>query len=284
MILEDPDAYERVKGQSLLYLGNHQVQVESVIFPTMIQVLGDRRISTIASAEHLKGWLGLLDKFIYAYPGVDYPKNIVYFDQNDRQSMFKIIDDFKANIKKEGISVFLHAEGKLGLSCRHGVKNLSSVFIDLAEECNLPIVPVRFVGGLPVQEMETTLDFPLGYGRQDYYLGKPILVEDIKKLPYAERRRFVMNAINNLGPSPEVEEPLPPNIEFEQAIKNWMKGKDVIEAQAVVFKTLESVTDKTDEIAMALIDRGNGKKVTFNNDEIGRWLEDVAQHLCELKL
>ncbi len=284
LILEDPDAYERVKGQSLLYLGNHQVQVESVIFPTMIQVLGDRRISTIASAEHLKGWLGLLDKFIYAYPGVDYPKNIVYFDQNDRQSMFKIIDDFKANIKKEGISVFLHAEGKLGLSCRHGVKNLSSVFIDLAEECNLPIVPVRFVGGLPVQEMETTLDFPLGYGRQDYYLGKPILVEDIKKLPYAERRRFVMNAINNLGPSPEVEEPLPPNIEFEQAIKNWMKGKDVIEAQAVVFKTLESVTDKTDEIAMALIDRGNGKKVTFNNDEIGRWLEDVAQHLCELKL
>ncbi|MCP4602228.1 MAG: beta keto-acyl synthase [Proteobacteria bacterium] len=287
LILEDPEAFKKVQGRSLLYLGNHQVQVESAILPAMLQVLCERRVVTIAKSDHLTGWIGLLDRFVYSHPQVidlNYPKNIVYFNQNDRKSMFDIIDDFKARIIEEGISVFLHVEGKLGLSCRNPVKNLSSVFVDLAKDCDLSIVPVRFVGGLPTEEMKTSLDFPLGYSKQDYYIGRPISIEELEELPYADRRRFVINAINNLGPSNDDETPNPPNPDFEKAVKSWMVEKDVSESQAVVFKTLESVTEETDTAAMALIKKANGELADFDNDEEGQWLSDVAYHLYESKL
>ena len=146
VILENPAAFEKVRNRSLLYLGNHQIQVESMLFPLLTQVLTQRRIVTIADAAHKTGWIGALNNIVYSYPGIDYPKNIVYFDQNDRKSLFNIIDTFKEQIKKQGISVFLHTEGRLGLTCKNPVKILSSVFIDMALESDLPIVPVRFTG------------------------------------------------------------------------------------------------------------------------------------------
>ena len=105
-----------------------------MLFPLLAQVLTQRRIVTIANATHKTGWIGALNDIIYSHPGINYPKNIVYFDQTDRKSLFNIIDKFKEQIKKEGISIFLHTEGRLGLTCKKPVKVLSSVFIDMAIE------------------------------------------------------------------------------------------------------------------------------------------------------
>lgn len=281
LILEDADAFEKVKGQSLLFLGNHQVQVESLLFPMMIQVLTERRVVTIASSIHRKGWVGRLYDCWYEYPGVDFPKNIVYFDQNDRESMFDILNYFKSKIKEEGICVFLHVEGCLGLSCRLPVTKMSSVFTDLSVEAKIPIVPVKFSGGLPTVEMKATNDFPFGYSKQEYHVGRPIPYEKLDAMPYAQRRQYVIDAINQLGPSHETEVPNAPDPAFEKNVKKWMKTKNVSEVQAVIFKALENIPGELDDASVRLIEKGKKSKIRFSNDAKGKWLKKMAGYLFD---
>jgi len=283
VILENPTAFEKVRNRSLLYLGNHQIQVESMLFPLLTQVLTQRRIVTIADAAHKTGWIGSLNDIIYSYPGINYPKNIVYFDQNNRKSLFNIIDTFKEEIKKQGISVFLHTEGRLGLTCKNPVKVLSSVFIDMALESDLPIVPVRFTGGLPVEKLEKTLDFPVGYGKQDYYIGTPILPETLKKLNYADRRKMVINAINHLGGANAQETPGKPAPDFISAVDSWRKQTGASEVKAVLFKALDMLTDPPEkkEIHETLLKRGHGETIEFQVNDKGRWLKRLTDWLFE---
>jgi 3-hydroxymyristoyl/3-hydroxydecanoyl-(acyl carrier protein) dehydratase len=281
LIVDDIDAFEKTNGQSVIYLGNHQVQVESLLFPMMIQVLSQRRVVTIASAEHQKGWVGRLNDLWYEHPGLTLPKHIVYFDQNDRKSMFEILDFFKSKVSEEGISIFLHVEGKLGLSCRTPVSKMSSVFIDLSQEARLPIVPVKFAGGLPVNEMKKMIDFPIGYGKQDYYVGRPISPEALEALPYAKRRKHVIDAINNLGPSYKEEIPHLPDTAFEKRVKKRIKNKTVSEVQAVIIEALETATGDKDIDARSLIEKDRDSKMRFTDDEKGRWLSKMARFLFD---
>jgi hypothetical protein len=274
VVLEDPESFEGIKNSSVIYLANHQVQVESLLFPMVIQFLTNRRAITIANAIHQTSWLGPLDELIYRYPGVTYPRNIVYFKQTARESMFDLIENFKAKIRSEGASVFLHVEGELGLSCRSPVRKLSSVFIDLATDLNIPIVPVRFVGGLPVKKMKTTLEFPLGYCKQDYHVGRPISPKELIALPYAERRNRVIEALNSVGPSHDVETPYSPDPDFIKDVNSWIDDKGVAEVQAVLFKTMERLKNLGHE-SKAFI-RGAHKGFSFGNDPKGRWLADLA--------
>ncbi|MDY6935445.1 MAG: beta-ketoacyl synthase N-terminal-like domain-containing protein [Spirochaetota bacterium] len=281
LILEDPAILKSIHGRSVLYLANHQVQVESMLFPMMMQVLTEKRVMPIANSDHQNGWIGMLNEFTYSYPGVTYPRNIVFFDQNDRRSMFDIIEGFKAMIDREGISVFLHVEGKLGLSCRNPVKILSSVFIDMAISSNLPIVPIRFIGGLPVEEMGIPLDFPVGYCKQDYYIGSPIFPEELNAMPYAERRKYVIKSINNLGHPNKTEKPNPPNTRFKKEVEAWMAKTGSTEIKAVLFKVLEGLTDTTDKETQALINAIREGKLLIKNNEKGKWISDLAQWLIE---
>jgi acyl transferase domain-containing protein/3-hydroxymyristoyl/3-hydroxydecanoyl-(acyl carrier protein) dehydratase len=282
LIVDDVDSFEKTKGQSVLFLGNHQVQVESLLFPMLIQVLSERRVITIASAEHQKGWVGRLNDLWYDYPGVHLPRHIVYFDQNDRKSMFNILNYLKSKVLEDGISIFLHVEGKLGLSCRKPVSKMSSVFIDLAQEMKLPIVPVRFAGGLPIDEMKETIDFPIGYGKQDYYVGCPIACEEIEAMPYAKRRKHVVDAINNLGPSNGAEMPHLPDTAFEKSVKERMRNKNVSEVQAVLFTALENSAGDKDIDALRLIEKDRNSKMQFANDEKGLWLSRMDRFLSDV--
>ena len=279
LIIEDPKAFDSVKHRSALYLGNHQVQIESILFSILAQVLSASRIVTIADANHRTGSLGHLNDRLFAYPGVNNPGNIIYFNQNDRQSMFTIIDGLKSAIAEHGISVFLHVEGKLGLSCRNPVNGLSSVFVDLALAANLPIVPVRFVGGLPIAQMKVTLDFPVGYCKQDYYVGRPIMPDELRTLTYAQRRNLVIRAINTLGPSNQEEVPGAPNLAFGNAVKAWINKTGATEFKAVLFKVVEALTSTSAEETRDLIKAACGDRTGLANDAKGRWLSEMADWL-----
>lgn len=280
IVLEDPVAFDAVKDRSLLYLANHQVQSESILFSMIVKVLAKRRMVVISDSIHQTRWTGPVDELMYRYPGVNYPKTIVYFTQSNRKSMFDILEDFKQKIREEGVSVFLHPEGKLGLSCRHPVKTLSSVFLDLAIDMDLPIIPVKFAGGLPVEEMKDVRDFPMGYGRQDYHIGKPILPEELKKQAYADRRKLVIDAINGLGPSCKTERPNPPDPVFMKEVSSWIAEKGVSEVQAVIFKAFERLQDHDPE-SRRFIQRAYDKSVTFGDDPKGKWLSELAAWLFD---
>ncbi|MEL7372134.1 MAG: hypothetical protein AAFN74_24625, partial [Myxococcota bacterium] len=74
----------------------------------------------------------------------------------------------------------------------------------LAMAVDLPVTPVRFVGGLPTTPVETKLEFPFGMGKQDYYIGRPMMPEELASLSYKARVERVIDAINSLGPTNEV--------------------------------------------------------------------------------
>ena len=279
LVIEDHEAFEKIRDRGLLYLANHQVQIESMFFTGLTHYLNDAQTIAIANATHKQGWMGPLNELAYAYPLVEYPRNIVYFDQGDQQSMFGILDEYKKRIIKEGVSVFIHCEGKLALTCREPVRNLSSVFIDMALDCRLPIVPVRLTGALPVEPMESTRDFPMGYCKQDYHIGRPIMPEELEAMPYAERRKVVMAAINGLGPLNSEEVPLPPDPDFAREVEAWMQKTGVPEVQAVMYKTLENARYPLSDETKAILDLVQKDKPIDTSDARGKWLEQFSRWL-----
>ncbi len=111
-------------------------------------------------------------------------------------------------------------------------------------------------------------------------MGKPIMPEKLSGLPYAERRKKVLKAINDLGPSYKVEKPNKPDKDFEKDVTSWMKEKGVNEVQAVLYKVLERL-DIRDAETDLFIKKAYDKNVSFGNDEKGRWLSELATWLFE---
>ena len=60
------------------------------------------------------------------------------------------------------------------------VEKMSGAFIDMAMQVNAPVVPIRFVGGLPADPMDRRIEFPLGMGTQDIYIGRPMPIEQFQ--------------------------------------------------------------------------------------------------------
>jgi hypothetical protein len=111
----------------------------------------------------------------------------------------------------------VHVEGTRARSCREPVTRVSSVFTDLAVELNMPVIPVRFVGGLPVDPVPERLEFPFEGGQQDIVIGRPITPAELRELPLRERSRVVIEAIEGLRP--QDEQPLPSRGPLPQGAK-----------------------------------------------------------------
>jgi len=62
----------------------------------------------------------------------------------------------------------------------------------------VPIVPLRFAGGLPLAPVAEPLAFPVGYGKQDFWIGTPILPQAFASLPSAARKEAVLAALNGV--------------------------------------------------------------------------------------
>ena len=215
---EDLGAMRDIEGRSVLFLGNHEVQIESLLITILGSVLTDSVVITMANAKHEKGWVGQLIRDLFSYPECVDPKNIVYFNQSDPASMFDLIAHFKQQVAERQASVMVHAPGTRARSAGEQVERISSALIDMALDLNLVIVPVNFSGGLPHEQVsEDKLEFPFQQTGQDYRFGSPLLPEKLKELPYGERRRCVLDAINRIAPTSPG--PNPPELGFDQEIQ-----------------------------------------------------------------
>ena len=128
-------------------------------------------------AEHQQSWMRGLQDQIDVYPGIQPVDLMSYFNCNDPSDMFAQLNAIKNVIHKWGDSLRVHVEGTRALSCRQPIASLNTVFIDLALHLNVPLVPVTFVGGLPIEPVQTSLEFPIGYTHQDYHIGRAIYPE-----------------------------------------------------------------------------------------------------------
>jgi 3-hydroxymyristoyl/3-hydroxydecanoyl-(acyl carrier protein) dehydratase/1-acyl-sn-glycerol-3-phosphate acyltransferase len=245
VVLDDPDGIDALRGRSIVFLANHQVQIESPLFSFIVSGLLDTLIVAISAAEHRTQWVGSLYEATVAWPGVRDPANLLYFDQRQQATLPPILDRLRLRMERERASLLVHVEGELQRSAGRPVERMSSVFIDLSIAAGVPIVPVRFARGLPTVPASQDLQLPLGYGRQDYHLGRPLLPDALAALPYAERRRVVLAALNGVGPPLSEEEPAVPDEEFARAADRWQREHGLTDVQAALLVTMAASGDLT---------------------------------------
>ena len=282
MVFEDANNFNAIKGKPVLYLANHQVGVESILFGFSLTALSEYPINVVAKEEHKKSWINQLSNLIYSYPGLKHPDLMFYFDRSDQFSMLNLLGKIKTVMKEEGRSLLIHVEGTRSLSCQQPIKNLSAVFIDLAIELDIPIIPIGFTGGLPIEALETRSEFPIGYTQQNYHIGASISPSTLKQIPNAERKALVLERLNQLCEI-KTASPQTPEHSFEQAVHLWMKQKGVSEIQAVLYKTLEEISAPAPEIRTMLRGIREGYLQVSDSPE-SRWLGELGLWLSNGKL
>jgi len=276
VVVTDPAAFEAVRGRSLLYLGNHQVGVESLLFSIIASALGEVPTVTLAKDEHRTTWLGQLIKHCFTYPGVEDPRVISFFDREDKASLPRILGELAQEMTGPGRSVMVHIEGTRSLNCTTPVQKMSGAFIDMALAVNAPIVPIRFVGALPRTTLDKRLEFPVGMGRQDIWFGRPLLPEELQGMHYGERKELVINAINDLGPSNEMEDAFPGDAQFAERVGSWQADHGVSPEHAVLREVLAEIADPTTEVQDLL---SADSAESLNRGENGAWLSELGKRL-----
>jgi hypothetical protein len=172
----------------------------------------------------------------------------------------------------------VHPQGTRSQSCREPTTKISSLFLDLALELELPIVPVRFAGGLPVQPVSGKLEFPIGHCHQDYTIGAPILPEALRDLEYGERSRQVLSAMNALGPAPQHERPNASDPTFSRLVKQWQNETGASEIDATFLRILLEVEDTGPE-ATSLVEGARRGALRVGSDPKSLWLAELARRL-----
>jgi acyl transferase domain-containing protein/3-hydroxymyristoyl/3-hydroxydecanoyl-(acyl carrier protein) dehydratase/1-acyl-sn-glycerol-3-phosphate acyltransferase len=263
--LVDPAGFEKTRGKPALFLANHQVAIESILFGVVVSALSDLPIKVIAKAEHRHSWIGQLIQLTLEYPEARQERPILFFDRTNPAAMLDALRAYYESLKTSPSSLMVHVEGTRALSCRTPVTQVSSVFLDLAVEHDLPIVPVRFVGGLPAQPVEQRLEFPFG-GQQDIRIGSPIFPGDLRPLSLIDRTKLIVSAINGLAP------------DNEDAF--GLHSGD-LPVGTVLKESLRSCKSKCAETEM-LIAALQGHEVHWPQGRVGAWLREFADWLREI--
>ncbi len=275
VMTERPDTIDRLRGRSVIYLANHQVQIESLLISNLLPAISGVGMTTVSNAKHQERWIGELVRSLEAYPGCTSVAQIAYFDQSRPESMFEIIDAVRTEMTVGPHSFFVHTDGTRSQSCRDETQRCSSVFLDLALDLGIPIVPVRFTGGLPIDPIEGKAEFPVGHGKQRYWIGEPIEADRLAAMTLRERVDHVVGAINALGGPNREERPSPGDPVFAAAVDAQQRRAGTGEVYAGAWQVLAQCLTAGTETA-ALREAAAIGRYESDGSAVGNWLADVA--------
>ena len=176
-------------------------------------------------------------------------------------------------------SFFVHTDGTRSQSCRQATKRCSSVFLDMALELDLPIVPVRFTGGLPVDPISGKAEFPHEHAAQDYWIGEPIEADVLRAMSLRDRVEHVVSAINVLGGSNTFEQPNAPDPAFASRVADSQWRTGVNEVYAAAWHILVDRTSPSAETER--LRRYASTKSESDAASLGPWLREVAELFLE---
>jgi 3-hydroxymyristoyl/3-hydroxydecanoyl-(acyl carrier protein) dehydratase/1-acyl-sn-glycerol-3-phosphate acyltransferase len=234
--LEDPAAVCALRGRPVLFLANHQTLLESALFSVLAPAVTGSPIIALAKIEQRMSVLvQTMLRIFSAFPELP-GEPILYFDQRDPASLLSVTQRLQTAFSSQGRSALIHVEGTRNLTCRRTVRAISAALLDMAVAADVPILPVRFTGGLPVEPASHKLDLPVDFGKQDYWIGRPIFPEQIRGLSLVERKSLVLGAINSLGVPNDVEIPHPADAAFAAAIERRTKAAGIGVVEATVLE------------------------------------------------
>jgi 1-acyl-sn-glycerol-3-phosphate acyltransferase len=278
--IEDFASFKALQGPAL-FLANHQVAVESILFGCVATPWLSAPLHAIAKQEHASSWVGRLFERCYAWPGVRNPDAVFFQPYGDSQATLDLSGRLREILPQRRCGLLIHADATRVLSCLDPVHRMSGVFLELAIACDAPVAPVKFRGGLPVEPLEAFHDFPIGFGAQDFLIGRPISAAELSAAPYGRRREMVMERINSLGGALEAERPSPPDRAFKADVRSYMRRSGVTYLElAVIWAALRRLPAPTPSIEAVMrgIDERNFETRATPK---GIWEAETIQWLTE---
>ena len=271
---------EVIRDRPVIYLANHQVALESLVFVFALTAISRMDIRALAKEAHQDSWVGELLALLFSYPGQRLPPPPYYRNEYDPQSLVDMLAEMRRSLTEDRHALLIHAEGARVLSCRRPISQLSSVFIDLARETGASIVPVHFSGGLPVNLMDNYRDFPVGFGRQTYHLGDPIEAEVVAACHPRDRRQMVVEAINTAGSDINTSIPAPENPSFLEGVQNFLLETATTQVKAVMVTGLRSIVNPSEQTERVLA-AVSGDKLMISDTPEDEWLGRMCTWLTD---
>ncbi|MFT7686648.1 MAG: acyl transferase domain-containing protein/3-hydroxymyristoyl, partial [Candidatus Azotimanducaceae bacterium] len=265
--VRDPEAFTARRGQPAIYLANHQVGVESFLFLGMIAAMTGIPAEAIAKQEHRESWLGQISKLTESELKQDSTTRMLFFDREDQSDMLRILDNFAKTVHEQPRSLLVHVDGTRATQAGQASEKVSSVLIDMAIKYQIPIIPVRFAGGLPLSESENRIEFPVNYGSQDFYVGDALTPSDLEALPYVERSKKVISLINETGPKGPADGPNSANRDFMKLVADKLANGHENEISAVIQSALEILPSVGLRMQKLLAKIDSGDTSSLNEDE-----------------
>lgn len=257
----------------VIYCANQQTVLESYLFNFSATCLTGIPMQILAATYVADYWHARLATHLYGHPRLRMDLRVRWFQKADKLSLLDHLEHFAVGLKR-GESLLVHVEGTRQLSCREPITRLSSTIIDLAIRTETPIVPVRFSGGLPV-EAGVKMEYPVGFGTQDYHVGRPISPRTLQCMLYPDRRRCVLAAINALGPGHENQAPHAPDPRFAGRVDTWVGRTGCEQEFAAILCALQEFEGPCAETQRLLRALDSGV-LQLPDDAEGRWLGVLA--------
>lgn len=278
VIVTDPEGLAACRGKPVIFLANHQVGIESILFNMLTPGLIEVPIMAMAKAEHRHSWMGRLLSLLESWPAFEFPPLVFFFDRSKRGNLVSELPALQTRLNRNKYALLVHAEGTRSLTCNVPVTQSSAIFPDLALSMGIPIIPVRFSGGLPTKESnnQTRLELPMGLTAQDWFIGSPLYPEELSKMSLKARKGRILAAMNNLGPPLESETPNPPNEALSEEIQKLVTSLGIWPLAATFLTTMQ-LDPEAVSLAESLL-AGN----PINGSPSDGWLSDFKQWIMNL--
>ncbi len=280
VLVADGSALDAVRGQSVVFVANHQVAVESTAFSILASAYFGAPLLALSKAENRNHWLETIMRHVFSHPRVTNPLIPRHFQRKQPHQLPQLLSELAREMTASGRSLLVHVEGTRSLSCTVPTSKMSGVLLDMALENGFPVVPVRFHGGLPRSPVPARLEYPYLMARQDHYIGKPILPGELLPLNYKERSARIVDAINALGCAPAEESPATPNEALQASASRWATQRDVSAEVGALYCALRDLPDVSGEGAVLLsrIERGALLDASPPVDAEEEWLETLVRY------
>jgi 3-hydroxymyristoyl/3-hydroxydecanoyl-(acyl carrier protein) dehydratase len=275
IIAEDPKGLAALSGRGVLYLANHQLDLESILFVVAMTVVTGSTTQVMVRDEARDSYFGCLFFLLAGRGDLRDPKLFALVQRQDIAGMWRAFQAYLDKVRDEKMSFLVHVEGAHKERAREPVGRVSAALVDSAVERGIPIVPVRFAGSLPIEPLGAHPEFPSALGPGHAIMGSPIMAEDLLRYPSKARCEMVCRAINTLGePYDRLEDERPSAGEpaWVAAVERRQVEAQVSREQAVVYCLLKDLPDPSEEAKQALaLAEGRLKR-----EDVPPWLADFA--------
>src|SRR5271156_4168895 len=113
--IEDPDAWASLQGP-VLFLANHQVAVESVMFVMAVSPFLSAPLHAISKPEHADSWIGELVGKMFSWPGVQAPEILFFYRRGDATGMRELMKRLRNAITMRHCGLLVHVAASRVLS------------------------------------------------------------------------------------------------------------------------------------------------------------------------